>query len=329
MQISFSNKLNFSFFPLETNTVLVLGGNQAFRSDMEVLDISKASSICTKPPDFPEQYSKGAIAAYTNMMVSLCGGWVARKECHEYSFGTHLWTKAPYSLESERAEASGAMLDNGSWLIIGGKGIDRNPLYTTELLNGGYFDYNLPWPEAVAGHCVEKLNSSHLFVAGGESKNAQLLDSAYFINADSSFWVSTDEKLKYKRSGHVCGVIDENGKHLIVVAGGLDIVEVELLDIVSIHFRPGPNLPFVMDSAAGIKTGSSFYVVGGEHIGYCSKPYLCFSSDAIFEIDVKNFVWKELNQTLKLPRSKHHVLLIEDGSDNRMCQESCPTCKGM
>ena len=86
----------------------------------------------------------------------LCGGWIARKECHEYKIKDQSWSKAPYSLITERSEAAGATMENGSWLIIGGKGMDGEPVSTSESLEGKIFRPNLLWPEVVSGHCVKE-----------------------------------------------------------------------------------------------------------------------------------------------------------------------------
>ena len=259
----------------------------------------------------------------------LCGGWLAGKECGEYEFDTQQWSEVPYSLNIERAEAAGAMLQNGSWIIIGGKGPDEEPLFSTDFLNNGLFEPNLQWPEAMSGHCVASLNSSHILVSGGETNGGNLLGAVYFLNVDTSFWMSLEEKMFHYRRGHVCGITKNNDKEYIIVAGGQEILKTELLDLKTLRFKPGPDLPFEMDWAASIQYGSLFAIVGGEHIGYCSKSGMCISSNALFEVDIENNAWKVLGQSLKLPRSKHIILAIDKiNISNDLCQEECPTCQG-
>ena len=287
---------------------------------------SKTASICSKPADIPDKHSKEAIGGYFDRVVRLCGGWLARKECSEYNFTTNYWTDAPYSLHTERSYAAGAVLQNGSWLIIGGKGLDQKPTFTTELLDNGMFLPNVLWPETVSGHCIEKLNNSFILIAGGEGSNGTLIDTIYIMNLDSSYWVSTEEKLRFKRSGHICGLLEANEKKLIIIAGGFDLIEVELIDMESMRIKLGPNLPFAMNWAASVQMGNSLSIIGGEHIGYCSKSYLCYSSDAIYELDFEHGLWKAHNQTLKLPRSKHIVLQIAE-INQEICQVKCTGCK--
>ena len=308
-----------------SHTILVLGGNQAFRSDAEILAISNTSSICTKPADIPDIFSKGAIGTYFNGKVLLCGGWLAGTQCNEYNFLAHQWLPVPYFLTTERAEAAEAMLQNGSWIVIGGKGLDGTPLFSTEIFNNDLFVSNFIWPQAISGHCVKKINESHIFLAGGETHNETLLDTVYFMNVESSFWLSLEERLKYSRRGHVCGIVGND----IIVAGGQKVVETELLDLKSMRIRSGPNLPFEMDWASSVQVDNTFVIVGGEHIGYCSKPGMCFSSNSLFKIDIKHDAWLSSGQELKLPRSKHIVLEINNKEiAEDLCQQNCPTCKG-
>ena len=313
----------------KSNIFLILGGNLASWKDSEILDISRKSVVCTKPADIPEKFSKSAVGAYLDKRVMLCGGWLAGKECGEYEFDTQQWSEVPYSLNIERAEAAGAILHNGSWIIIGGKGPDGEPLFSTDFLHNGLFEPNLQWPEAVSGQCVAGLNSSHLLVSGGESKGGNLLGTVYFLNVDTSLWISLEEKMEYSRRGHVCGIATNDDKEYIIIAGGQDILKTELLDLKTMRFKLGPDLPFEMDWAASIQTGSNFAVVGGEHIGYCSKPSMCISSNALFEIAIENNTWNILDQSLKLPRSKHIIVAIGSKDiSNGLCQKECPTCKG-
>ena len=313
----------------KSKTFLVLGGNLAFWKDSEILDISKKTTICTKPADVPDKFSKSAVGAYYNRMVMLCGGWLAGKECAKYEFHTHQWTSVPYSLTAERAEAVGAILNNGSLMIIGGKGSDGKPLFSTDFLNNDLFEPNLQWPEAISGQCVESLNSSHTFVSGGEGNGGELLGAVYFLNVDTSFWLSLEEKMHHYRRGHVCGITKNGDKEYIIMAGGQDTLITELLDIMTMKFIQGPDLPFKMDWAASLQFDSSFVIVGGEHIGYCSKAGMCISSNALFEVNIENNIWEVLDQSLDLPRSKHIVLRIdnEEISDD-LCQEVCSNCRG-
>ena len=305
---------------------MILGGNQAFRTDVEMVAFSKGLSVCTKPASMPDQYSKGSVGAYINGKVVLCGGLNAGKQCHEYIIQSQMWVRSAYHLHDERIESAGSLLHNGSWLLIGGKGVDKEPISTTEMLENGLFMPNMLWPEFVSLHCCAYLNSSHIFISGGEGPGRKLLDTSYFLNVELSYWKSVEERMTHKRSGHACGFTIEGDDIYAIVAGGFENLAVELLNLSKMRWRVGPSLMFEMNHVAGFQFGLRFLLIGGEHIGYCSKPYLCYSSDAIFELDIGNFLWKSQSQSLMLPRSKHIVIPLPD--DLELCQETSSTHKG-
>ena len=318
---------------LGAKTVVVLGGNRVLRTNVEVLHFTQndtSSSICTQPADIPDKHSKGAIGTYFDQKIIMCGGWLAGRECQEYSLATYEWSISSYSLLNERAEAAGAMLENGSWIIIGGKGIDNSlPMSSTEIFDWkrSIFMPSLPWSEPVSGHCMEKINNSHIFIAGGEGSLGDELDSTYILNVDSSFWKPLDKRLGYKRSGHVCGIVSEKGLKYIIIAGGFELLDTEIIKISTMEFLKGPKLPFEMNWSATFHLNGALFLIGGEHIGYCSKPSQCFASDIILKL--QDFVWKPHHKlTLKLPRSKHIIVSIPD-EEWKFCQELCSNCKGI
>ena len=304
---------------------MVLGGNQIYRNDIEILDMSKKLSVCSKPINFPQEHVRGAIGAFYRGNNILCGGEQAGKICHQYSFLFHEWIKAPFALTTERTRAAGVMLSNASWVVLGGSNLNDDPLPTVEVMTDGLFMEGIMWPEAVSGHCIRNFNGSHAFVAGGEGKFG-LLSTAYFLNVDNSNFHQVENPMRYPRSGHVCGFANlEKGDRFAVVAGGFEILEVELLSIHSLKWKSGPMLPHELNWAASIMNDDTMVIIGGEHIGYCSKPYLCISSNSIFKLALDENKWQPQSQTLSLPRSKHVIIELPE-SMNNICQESCPTC---
>ena len=188
------------------------------------------------------------------------------------------------------------------------------------------FLLSLQWPEAVSGHCVTKFNDSHVFVAGGENLNGYL-GSAYFLNVDSLRWWPVEERLGHARSGHVCRFIkDRNGDFQVVIAGGFEVLAVEILNLKNFRWEAGPNLPHEMNWATSTLQGGSMAILGGEHIGYCSKSHLCYSSDAVFKLNLNKWSWDVQQQTMSLPRSKMVSILIPKHME--LCQQNCDHCIG-
>ena len=307
-------------------SLILLGGNQADYTDTEILDISHNVSVCTKPPDLPAEYYKGSIGAYFDGKLILCGGNIAQNQCHKYTFENQYWSRASYSMIEVRIKAAGAMLKNGTWIIIGGENSHEKYLFSTEVLKNELFLASFQWPESVSGHCVANLNSSDIFVVGGEN-NFGNLGSAYFLNVYSLRWIPVEESMKHPRSGHVCGFISDSKKALhAVIAGGFELLEVEILDLKTVRWESGPNLPHEMNWAANTFQKGSMVILGGEHIGYCSKSHLCYSSDAIFKLNLERWSWDVQQQTLSLPRSK--MVAIEVPNSLELCQQICENCPG-
>lgn len=321
-----SNENNIS----DSTTIMILGGYQVHYTDIELLDFSGTSSsaICSKPANFPEEYTTGAIGAYLDGKLLLCGGKEARKICTEYNFTTQSWSRASISLSTERIQAQGVVLQNNSWIIIGGINYGGTILATSEILIDELFVPSLIWPEAVYGHCISQFNKSHMFIAGGQSENDKLLGSSYFLNTDTNYWFSTEQTMKYPRKYHVCGFAkDSNSEWHAVVAGGLGNLYVEVLSLYTLKWKLGPMLPFEMDKASGVQIIDSFMIIGGEHIGYCSKLHLCYSSNSIYKLNLKHDLWEVQGQEMVLPRSNHISIMLP--SKLNICQPVCGNCQGI
>ena len=292
-------------------------------------------SVCTKPADFPSEHYIGAVSSRSREEILLCGGEKAGKLCHGYNFSTQAWTRSPFALVTERSFAAGVTLANGTWIVIGGKDFNGRGLPTTENFDGSRFMSGLQWPEAVSGHCMALINTSHVFLAGGDGqRDGSVLNSAYFLEAHNSHWDSVGKRMRFGRSGHVCGVVGDTSSMLYaVVAGGLDTVRVEMLELLSgSKWVSGPDLPHEMNLAASFQlfdgVSQSMLIAGGEHIGYCSKSHLCYSSNSVQRLSLNEgrLSWETIPQTMNLPRSKHLVVTIPAESD--ICQRTCSNCSG-
>ena len=220
------------------------------------------------------------------------------------------------------------MLRNGSWFVIGGMDYSGAILASTEILAKNQFVPSLIWPEAVLGHCMAQFNSSHVFIAGGEGEDSKLLDTSYFLNVDIDYWYSPEEALKHPRKGHVCGFAkDASHEWNAVVAGGFENLIVEVLSFSAMRWKLGPRLPFEMTSASSVQIVDSMHIIGGEHIGYCSKAHLCYSSDTVFKLELELDLWNRLVHTMDLPRSKFVSITLP--SNLGLCQKVCENCTGV
>ena len=304
---------------------MVLGGNQIYRTDIEILDISKEQSVCRKPIDFPQEHAKGAVGTFYKGNTILCGGEVAGRICHQHNFIDHEWIKAPFTMTTERSRAGGVLLVNDSWIVLGGKGYNGAPLSTVEIMTDELFAKSILWPEAVSGHCMKAVNSSHIFIAGGEG-NLGFLGTTYFLNSHTSHFHQVERQMKIPRSGHVCGFAKANDDEFAVIAGGFGSLKVELLSLITLKWKEGPDLPHELNWAASSMKDNAMVILGGEHIGYCSKAYLCDSTNSIYKLIIEENRWEIQSQPLSLPRAKHVVIKIPESL--KICQSICPNCSG-
>ena len=297
-----------------------MGGNNINPTDVELFDLSEdIFSVCTKPANIPGEHSKGSVGAYQGGKLVLCGGEGAGKRCKHYDFKMQSWAMAEFTLVSERICAAGTVSDNGTWIVIGGEDSGGDPRATSETLENGMFRPGIIWPEAVSGHCAERLNGSHAFVAGGNGTEGDL-GTSYLLDVRTSHWISVEDKMEFPRSGHVCGF----GESIAVVAGGLTNLNVEILSLSKLRWSRGPRLPYELNWASSAQFKGTMFIVGGEHIGYCSQAHLCYSSNSVLEF--KSERWEIKNRTLSIPRSKHVSFTLPNGLS--LCQKTCADCKG-
>ena len=129
-------------------------------------------------------------------------------------------------------------------------------------------------------------------------------------------------------TGHVCGKSISGNENIIIIAGGRNVLEIELLSLSSRKWIDGPMLPHELDRAASLQIGESFLVIGGLHLGDCPiKLTECFSSKYIYSLN--NFTeWRRVQTTMSISRGQHVVIPIPRTIIQSACSKLCPTCPG-
>ena len=306
---------------------MALGGNPDLKSDVELLDVSPEGGICTKPADFSDGKDLGlsAVGAFIDGMPTVCGGIEGGRECHGYGFDIQSWLKLPFLMLIEREEAAGIMIKNGSWIIICGRTKTGEALSTSEILVNQAFHIGPLWPLHFWGHCSLSINDTHGFIAGGRNE-LNFIRTTFELEYKSGIWHWVAD-INFERSGHVCGKL-ESTSELIVVAGGRNLLEVEILSLSTRKWIKGPMLPHEMDKAASLQFEDDFFIVGGLHLGDCPiKLTECFSSKYVYRLD--NFTeWKRIDISMDISRGQHVVIAIPDENIGTACSKLCPTCPG-
>merc|ERR1712025_120197 len=102
----------------------------------------------------------------------------------------------------------------------------------------------LPHELGVNGHCMARVNQSHIIITGGatgtRSTGRIILSSSYMYSEDGGF--TEIEDMKTPRSYHGCSVINET---VLFVSGGLygEGIDTEYLDLTTLTWADGPELP--------------------------------------------------------------------------------------
>lgn len=202
----------------EVSQVLIVGGRSNggnnFLSKAEIVSLSgEDQSGSCEIKDYPKEYIL-MVGVYLDNRAIVCGGYDGQKaisSCYGYSFDDPDadWTPLEHGLSTGRTAASSVVLSGARFLVLGGHGA-RN---TSEILDAnGHVESGPDLPGDFAESCAVKLNSSHVFLAGGVFTG----NLAYLLNTDSWEWTRLQD-LREGRRDHVCGRIN---KDEVAVVGG-------------------------------------------------------------------------------------------------------------
>ena len=308
---------------------MAFGGNPELKTNVELIYISSKGGICTKPAGFPDgkDLAVGAVGAYINKIPTICGGINGGRECHGYKFELQTWIKLPLLMRQGRQEAAGIQLVNGSWIIFGGKLQSGEVLGDTEVLKDYEFQFGQVWPVPVWGHCSININVTHALIAGGENSNGYV-SQGYSFEFENAYWKWIVDII-YKRSGHICGKIESDNDVKIIIAGGKNVLDVEVISLYSEKITVGPPLPHEMYMAAYVQLHKTFIITGGSHMGDCPvKNTECISSKYIYKFENLN-EWRKILQEMRIPRFDHIVMTIPKEDIGTACSKLCSECSGI
>merc|ERR1712098_29687 len=137
---------------------------------------------------------------------------------------------------NKRWGAASVVTPLGLW-VTGGMDGDKK-LDTTELVTNNQSRSHVRLPEGVCCHCLISINQTHYLLTGGYTGPGSYLTSAYLYSEDGGF--SKIEDMKTTRFHHGCSVIN---KSTVIVAGGFYTSSSELLDMTTMTWSSGPELP--------------------------------------------------------------------------------------
>ncbi len=218
------------------------------------------------------------------------------------------------SMNSVRADAAAAQLQDGKLLVTGGKDGFDSYLDSAEMLTEEGWESNIPsLPVAISVHCMVTVNSTTVMVIGGIQNGLYSGKTFYFTFGEES-WTAGPE-LKNKRGYHSCGKIrrdKESQEMSIIVAGGWDgaseLSSVKILDEGSNEWQTGPELSFVIQDSKMVEDQTGGVVlIGGESRSVSNL-------DTLYQLPHggQDAVWIKMEQKMKTARERHTAFLVPD-----------------
>jgi hypothetical protein len=281
----------------------------------EVINLASSASTCKNPPNFRATVygAIGGLGFKGNPII--CGGRqndAPSNKC--YSLENHKWVSSA-SMNSVRAAAAAAQLEDGKPLVTGGYDGSYTYLNSAEMLIEEGWESNIPsLPVTIAYHCMVTINSTTVMAIGGAQNGQIYSGKTFYFTFGEESWTEGPE-LKKKRSYHSCGKIRRNKESQemsIIVAGGHDVSSrlssVEILDEGSNEWQTGPELPFGIEGSQMVEDQNGGVVL----IGGWSSSILNF--DTLFQLPHggHDAVWTKMEQKMQTGRRLHTAFLVPD-----------------
>ena len=240
----------------------------------------------------------GTVGFVRNGNPFICGGIYYEiniaKQCREFSFQYYFWEPTSISLIENRLNAKGILLDNGTFIVMGGMNRSNDALNSVEILHHDEFSQGPNMPISTSEHCVVK-KGTFLILSGGHN-GENVIDRSFIFNSNNGEW-DYPASMAMPRFGHVCGLVNYEE---IVVAGGKfafharDILDsCELLSLSSFHWSNMANLPNGVFGAATVPLESTFLVIGDG------------DGKIIYQFDESNYKWSTRKERMVFVRFGH------------------------
>merc|ERR1711892_46150 len=208
----------------------------------EVLLLPSLTPGACTPPLFPHGEYEGYVGRLSPDGPLLCGGYqsgVFQSSC--YLLGRNgSWVTSSSQMTVERSWPAAAQLGE-TWWVTGGYDERGNVLSSTEVLTGNTWLSSTPLPTTLYGHCMVKINSSHVFIAGGQDRYNHSTAVAYLYNTISGIFSPLPD-MAMATDDPACGILGSD----VWVGGGRTIdvrKSVKLFSLTSQAWREGPPLP--------------------------------------------------------------------------------------
>ena len=145
---------------------------------------------------------------------------------------------------------------------IAGGYVSGTTFSSTQLYQDNTWQSSVDLPTPLSGHCLVKLNSSHVFLAGGHVTGYGYSAAAYIYSSTSGF--VRVEDMKTPREVHGCAL---HGEQVWVGGGsGGGGKSTEYYSLSSSSWLPGPALPRYTYGGRMITSGGKLTMIGNKKI---------------------------------------------------------------
>ena len=151
-------------------------------------------------------------------------------------------------------------------MSLGGfDGFYFNP--TTEIWDNKTWHDHIPLPKAMSGHCLVKINSTHVFLAGGKVKEAyrgygeKFSESAYLYSKDSGF--VKQEDMMWSWGGMSCVLLQEGQVMVSSARRSSKKKETQMFDLSTLQWSAGPSLPTALFNPKLLSMDGKTFLLGG------------------------------------------------------------------
>jgi hypothetical protein len=309
--------------------LLVTKGDSSNPSAVDIVDFSNASTTCAYLPNIPGSiYSYDTVGGlgFQNEPI-VCVNEINVTKCYSYVSG--VWGQYSYNVSVSRHWGSSVANANpsGTWKIATAGG-DQTPTAGTTieyLTSTGWKMSTAKLPRRQWHNCMTAINSSTFFLFEGHNFDTNYQSQrTFFLNIDSNTVVEGPPiKIARERAG--CSILNDRvtGGKYIVIAGGYNstyynyaspywyLNTSEILDLATLTWKMGPNIPIQLDSPQMIEHPQGGVVLiggttptGPNSVGVTTGLYHLPTSSST--------AWNTLPQKLKIPRSDTSAFFVPD-----------------
>jgi len=269
--------------PRPKTDILLIGPGTTF-SDCEfpeayTLPSFTRADFCT-PPYFKEARKFNHVGTLTPDGPLLCGAhsWEYQTSCYILARNGSWVVASVPGFKGKRDRAASVEISEG-WWVTGGHPQYSEALATTEVWNGTNWLSHDPLPRPMAGHCMVKINSTHVFLTHAQE--------TYIYSKDTGF-VKMQDMIRYRHEP-TCGLHD----NLVWAAGGHNEKESsEYFSLETLTWTEGPSITF--------ESGNGKFQTPGKIVTWGKRTYW-IESQNIWELvntgESSSWEWVKVGQT--------------------------------